>query len=294
MIFKNYSFIAIVYASTLLQLSCGNNEKEVTHKTNFETKEGKDKLIEANKIYVKKESDEIDQYIKHKKWEMITTGSGLRYMITQKGTGAIPKTEQQERLNFNVKLLDGTLCYSSDSTGAQMPKRSVPLARLPQRQSQAVFQFHGAKHAHVIAGGELRERRLRSAFGGEHECRLPDVRAATEQRQQLRACRGVRRRRDRQRILNQAVTHVSLFDERQHQRRPTPARLSAGQRQIRGGIEPHPTRWHGLMCVVIKMQREPQLFQIVDTRGASSRLARGLHGGEQQGRQNPNDGDHHQ
>ena len=118
MIFKNYSFIAIVYASTLLQLSCGNNEKEVTHKTNFATKEGKDKLIEANKIYVKKESDEIDQYIKHKKWEMITTGSGLRYMITQKGTGVMPKTEQQVKLNFNVKLLDGTLCYSSDSTGA--------------------------------------------------------------------------------------------------------------------------------------------------------------------------------
>lgn len=118
MIFKNYSFIAIIYASTLLQLSCGNNEKEVVQKTDFESKEGKDKLIEANKIYVKKESDEIDQYVKHKKWEMITTGSGLRYMITKKGTGVAPQTEQRVKLNFNVKLLDGTLCYSSDSTGA--------------------------------------------------------------------------------------------------------------------------------------------------------------------------------
>lgn len=117
MIFKNYSFIAIVYASTLLQLSCGNNETEVTHKTNFESKEGKEKLIEANKIYVKKESDEIDQYVKHKKWEMTSTGSGLRYMITHKGAGVMPKTEQRVRLNFNVKLLDGTLCYSSDSSG---------------------------------------------------------------------------------------------------------------------------------------------------------------------------------
>lgn len=117
MIFKNYSFVAIVYASTLLQLSCGNNEEKVAHKTDFESKEGKDKLIEANKIYVKKESDEIDQYIKHKKWEMITTGSGLRYMITKKGTGTAPQTEQRVTLNFNVKLLDGTLCYSSDSTG---------------------------------------------------------------------------------------------------------------------------------------------------------------------------------
>ncbi len=117
MIFKNTSFIAIVYLSTLLQSSCGDEKKHPTTKTDIESKEFKEKLMDANKIYVKKESDEIDQYVKHKNWEMITTGSGLRYMITQKGTGVNPQSEQRVRLNFNVKLLDGTLCYSSDSTG---------------------------------------------------------------------------------------------------------------------------------------------------------------------------------
>ncbi len=117
MIVRNYYFIALVYGTTLLALSCGNDKEKVTHKTDIESKEFKEKLVDANKIYVKKESDEIDQYVKHKGWEMITTGSGLRYMITQKGKGAVPQTEQTVRLNFNVKLLDGTLCYSSDSTG---------------------------------------------------------------------------------------------------------------------------------------------------------------------------------
>ena len=117
MIFRNSSFIAIVYASTLLQLSCGNNQDKPNHKTDIESKEFKEKLITANQMSVKRESDEIDQYVKRKGWDMITTGSGLRYMITQKGAGAMPKSEQRVKLNFNVKLLDGTLCYSSDSTG---------------------------------------------------------------------------------------------------------------------------------------------------------------------------------
>ncbi len=118
MILKNYFIIAFVYSTTLLQLSCGNNQTHVTKKTDLESKEFKDKLVDANKIYVKRESDEIDQYVKHKKWRMTTTGSGLRYMITQKGSGLSPQTEQHVKLNFKISLLDGTLCYSSDSTGS--------------------------------------------------------------------------------------------------------------------------------------------------------------------------------
>ena len=113
MIIRNYSIIAFVYLSTLLQLSCGNNQTHVTKKTDLESKEFKDKLVDANKIYVKRESDEIDQYVQHKKWGMTTTGSGLRYMITKKGSGLSPQTEQHVKLNFKISLLDGTLCYSS-------------------------------------------------------------------------------------------------------------------------------------------------------------------------------------
>jgi FKBP-type peptidyl-prolyl cis-trans isomerase FkpA len=118
MIVRNYFIIVLVYSTILLQLSCGNNQTHVTKNTNIESKEFKDKLVDANKIYVKRESDEIDQYVKHKRWPMITTGSGLRYMITQKGSGLSPQTEQRVKLNFKISLLDGTLCYSSDSTGS--------------------------------------------------------------------------------------------------------------------------------------------------------------------------------
>lgn len=123
MIFRNYSFIAIVYASTLLQLSCGNNQDKPVQKTNIESKEFKEKLINANQMSVKRESDEIDQYVKHKGWNMITTGTGLRYMIIKKGTGELANEDTAFRkfvtVKFNVSLMDGTICYSSDSTGVR-------------------------------------------------------------------------------------------------------------------------------------------------------------------------------
>lgn len=121
MIYRNSSFIVLAYAITLLQFSCGNSKNKVSTKTNIESPEFKDKLIEANKLSVKRESDEIDQYVKHKNWQMTTTGTGLRYMITKKGTGELAVEDTTYRkyvtVKFNVILLDGTICYSSDSTG---------------------------------------------------------------------------------------------------------------------------------------------------------------------------------
>ncbi len=99
--------------------SCGDNHKKTTKNTNLQGKEFQDKLVEANKMYVKRESDEIDQYVAHRNWNMITTGTGLRYMIISKGTGALAKPEQMAKVNYKVSLLNGTLCYSSDSTGAR-------------------------------------------------------------------------------------------------------------------------------------------------------------------------------
>lgn len=100
--------------------SCGDGHTKTTKKTNIHSKAFQDKLIEANKMYVKRENDEIDQYVAHRGWQMTTTGTGLRYMITKKGTGELAVLEKQAKVNYKITLLDGTLCYSSDSTGAKV------------------------------------------------------------------------------------------------------------------------------------------------------------------------------
>jgi FKBP-type peptidyl-prolyl cis-trans isomerase len=73
-------------------------------------------------MYVKQESDEIDQYVRHRGWNMITTGTGLRYMITYNGGGAPAKFEQIAKVNYKISLLNGQVCYTSDSLG---PKEFV-------------------------------------------------------------------------------------------------------------------------------------------------------------------------
>ena len=47
----------------------------------------KDKLVEVNKIIVKTEEQQIEEFISRHGWSMDSTGTGLRYMIYEKGNG---------------------------------------------------------------------------------------------------------------------------------------------------------------------------------------------------------------
>ena len=116
----NLLFIFPLLFSVFLFLSCNDGHKKTTKNTNLQSKDFQDKLIVANKVYVKQESDEINNYVKHRGWNMITTGTGLRYMITTKGSGVAAVVEKHAKVNYKISLLDGTRCYSSDSTGAKV------------------------------------------------------------------------------------------------------------------------------------------------------------------------------
>ena len=107
--------VTILLASFLF-FSCGGSEVKKTH-VNMDSL--KDPLIDANKIYVKKESDEIDQYVRFKKLDAVESGTGLRYMIYKKGTGIQAKTGMYARVSYKITLLDGTVCYSADKEHAK-------------------------------------------------------------------------------------------------------------------------------------------------------------------------------
>jgi FKBP-type peptidyl-prolyl cis-trans isomerase len=114
----NYFFVEVIFLITLY--SCGNtNETTVPFEKHISQKELKEKIAEANKMYVKRESDEINQYVKFRGWSVITTGTGLRYMILKKGKGKEVVPGMEATISYKVKLLDGTLCYSSDSLGTK-------------------------------------------------------------------------------------------------------------------------------------------------------------------------------
>ena len=107
-----HTFLSIF--ALMLIVSCGESN---THTKNVNLDSLKEPLVNANKIYVKKEADEIDQYIKFKNLDMQKSGTGLRYMIYNKGAGIQAKMGMYAKISYKISLLNGTICYSSDKSG---------------------------------------------------------------------------------------------------------------------------------------------------------------------------------
>ena len=78
----------------------------------------KKQFVKANKQLVQKEIDEMDYYVKTHKMPFITTSSCIRYYVYKPSAhGDSIKDREEIVMNFKVSLLDGTLCYSSETEG---------------------------------------------------------------------------------------------------------------------------------------------------------------------------------
>lgn len=70
---------------------------------------------DLNKNLALQEEIDIKSYMEMRKqmdWQ--ETGSGLRYAITKKGEGAVPKAGQIAEIEYKISQLDGTFCYGTD------------------------------------------------------------------------------------------------------------------------------------------------------------------------------------
>jgi FKBP-type peptidyl-prolyl cis-trans isomerase len=73
--------------------------------------------MKINKYLVEKDADAIRGYINRHGWKMQESKAGLWYEITNTGTGKKAETGKTATLEYQVRLLNGTPCYSSDSLG---------------------------------------------------------------------------------------------------------------------------------------------------------------------------------
>ncbi len=79
-----------------------------------------DKSIQAaNRYLTTLDAERIENYARRRDWDMKVTESGLWYQIYENGSGDKAREGQIAVLNFKISLLDGTLCYSSDSLGSK-------------------------------------------------------------------------------------------------------------------------------------------------------------------------------
>ncbi len=108
---KNIFAVLVISLFAVFFTSCHSKEKQVHHKINKKVLQG------VNRILTQKDEDVIRGFYRRRGWEMTLDSTGYFYQIYQHGTGKKVTKESFVDLKYKVNLLDGTLCYSSDSSG---------------------------------------------------------------------------------------------------------------------------------------------------------------------------------
>jgi FKBP-type peptidyl-prolyl cis-trans isomerase len=97
---------------------CGN-KNEYNTPTPVKKDAVSEPLIHANKKLSENEKREIDAYIQRKGWPMKETGSGLRYSVYREGRGPQVNSGDLVTVLFEITLLNGTVCYTSEDSGEE-------------------------------------------------------------------------------------------------------------------------------------------------------------------------------
>ncbi len=94
--------------------SCGSKSNDSNQSAQQEIQKS---LRTANALLVDAEEQEIEDFISRQGWDMKETGSGLRYMIYNHGTGPKAVKDHIAHLHYSISLITGDLVYSSDEDG---------------------------------------------------------------------------------------------------------------------------------------------------------------------------------
>lgn len=140
--------ILIVLTSTLLACSDNTNSKTDTKKANSQ-----ETLIKVNKYLVNAENEEIDYFVRRHEWEMIKTGSGLRYQVFERGCGPLAVVGQTITLEYELRLISGDLIYSSDKDG--LKRFIVGHGGVESGLEEVVLLLKNGDKAHIILPSHL-------------------------------------------------------------------------------------------------------------------------------------------
>jgi FKBP-type peptidyl-prolyl cis-trans isomerase len=78
---------------------------------------GKKEMSDLNRYFVQKDRERIESYIGRKGLKMTESPDGIWYTILSEGNGDFFTDNDKVTLEYEVTLLDGTSCYSSEEIG---------------------------------------------------------------------------------------------------------------------------------------------------------------------------------
>jgi FKBP-type peptidyl-prolyl cis-trans isomerase FkpA len=108
---KYLTVILTLFAVTLL--SCRNDK----HNSSASGKGRGANMIEANKYLITKDRELILNFCERKGIDAHETATGLWYSVKSPGSGPLIKDGDMITFEYDCSLLDGTLCYSSETSG---------------------------------------------------------------------------------------------------------------------------------------------------------------------------------
>ncbi|MBN2756251.1 MAG: FKBP-type peptidyl-prolyl cis-trans isomerase [Bacteroidales bacterium] len=107
----------LIFFFSLMFFSCTEKSEKKKNMTQEDLAKLEKPLEAVNRYLVTKDSEIIQNYAKRRNWEMHQSETGVWYMIYEKTGGEKAIQGKIATINYNVFLLNGTLCYSSDSLG---------------------------------------------------------------------------------------------------------------------------------------------------------------------------------
>jgi FKBP-type peptidyl-prolyl cis-trans isomerase FkpA len=114
--YRNNFRVFLIMLPVILLLSC--RKQTASEKApEMTAEEQKEMLLRVNKFLVQKDVELIESYSIRRGWNMEVSETGLFYEIYEPVQGK--KVEQGDIINlkYELSLLDGTLCYSSEEEG---------------------------------------------------------------------------------------------------------------------------------------------------------------------------------
>lgn len=139
---KYFLFILITYG-------CKNNSSD----KKIDQAEINERLTKMNRTIVENESKKIEDFIKAHSFQTQMTGTGLRYQIYKHGSGEKPVIHSTVEIKYKVFLLNGKLCYSSDSSGAV--KIRLGVGEQVRGLEEGIMLMVPGDHAHLILPSHL-------------------------------------------------------------------------------------------------------------------------------------------
>ncbi len=118
---KNKCIYLAALTSSLLLSNCKDPKpQEESPKRSLEETDKviREQVVRVNKQLIQKENDEMDYYAKTHKLLLVKTSSGIRYWVYESSAkGDSIREGATVDMDYEISLLDGTLCYSSKTEG---------------------------------------------------------------------------------------------------------------------------------------------------------------------------------